>query len=671
MTPDEFRKYYSRLPVSLLLVSVQGVIEGATAHAADLLECSQDELTGRALFDFGPADPARLRRYLRTCSGSSEYLPGVMTLHWGEQTADLHLHGASAGQGTGRVLLQLASRAETHRRFLSLNEKIERLAIEVEDRRRTESLTAGQNEVLGMIARDAPIREVLHQLVTILESYAGPEVKASVLLADDDGNLRLGAAPGLSPEFLQATATVPVARNSGSCGTAAWLRQAVAVRDIATDPLWAGYRDVALRAGLRACWSMPIQAADGSVLGTVAMYHGAPRLPTARDWNVAGIVARTAGIAIERHRATERLQQILSRQSVMLDGLPACIALIDGAGRIRSVNLAWHNWLREAALPEPGLRPSGDFLEICDSVLQCGGAAVSRMVREVAEGTRGGIDEECSYVPASGLRWIRLTVAPVPGPRSGSDDVILMHVDVTDRKRAENALLSQAEELMRINSELQQFAYVASHDLREPLRTIKSFSQLFVRRYRGQLSSEADEYLMYISEGVTRMEDLIQDLLAYSRVAHGTESAREQVDLAMVLERVRRSLHATIEETGTQITASALPVIHGHKTQLTQLLQNLIGNAIKYRSDAPPHIHVSAEPAESGWRISVSDNGAGIAPEYHESIFGLFKRLHSRNVPGTGIGLALCRKIAELHGGSISVESKPGEGSTFHVTLAG
>ena len=221
--------------------------------------------------------------------------------------------------------------------------------------------------------------------------------------------------------------------------------------------------------------------------------------------------------------------------------------------------------------------------------------------------------------------------------------MILMHVDVTDRKQAETALLSQAEELLRINSELQQYAYVASHDLREPLRTIKSFSQLFVRRYMHQLGPESDDYLTYISDGVARMEDLIQDLLAYSKVAHGAESLSERVDLGSVLERVRRSLHATIEETGAEITASDLPVVTGHRTQLAQLFQNLIANAVKYRGDAPPRVYISAQRTEHGWRISVSDNGTGISPEYHEIVFGLFKRLHSRKVPGTGIGLALCR----------------------------
>jgi light-regulated signal transduction histidine kinase (bacteriophytochrome) len=285
-------------------------------------------------------------------------------------------------------------------------------------------------------------------------------------------------------------------------------------------------------------------------------------------------------------------------------------------------------------------------------------------------GKRTSFDSECQCGSENQTRWLRLTLAPVPGPERASDDVILMHIDITDRKRAEEVLLQQAAELTRVNAELQQFAYVASHDLREPLRTVKSFSQLFVRRYIHQLGQDADQYLSYISDGVTRMEELIHDLLSYSRVAHGEQTDRESVDLSAVLERVMRSLNAVIEETGARVTASEMPVVNGNRTQLTQLLQNLIGNAIKYRREMPPLIHVSAESVEGGWRISVADNGAGIPLQYQELVFGLFKRLHSRKVPGTGIGLALCRKIAEQHGGSISIESEVGKGSTFHVFIA-
>jgi light-regulated signal transduction histidine kinase (bacteriophytochrome) len=245
-----------------------------------------------------------------------------------------------------------------------------------------------------------------------------------------------------------------------------------------------------------------------------------------------------------------------------------------------------------------------------------------------------------------------------------------MHLDITDRKRAEEVLLRQAAELTQMNAELQQFAYVASHDLREPLRTVKSFSQLFVRRYRDHLEPEADQYLSYIADGVSRMEELIQDLLTYSKVAHGDESRRENVDLTAVLERAARSLHAVIDETGAKISSSELPVVSGNRTQLTQLLENLIANAIKYRGEAQPRIHVSAAAADHQWRISVADNGIGIPPQYHETVFGLFKRLHSRDVPGTGIGLALCRKIAEQHGGTVTVESDVGKGSTFHVFIS-
>jgi light-regulated signal transduction histidine kinase (bacteriophytochrome) len=334
------------------------------------------------------------------------------------------------------------------------------------------------------------------------------------------------------------------------------------------------------------------------------------------------------------------------------------------------VNQTWNRWLSDSELAHEGLRPGGDFLAVCDEALHCTAVPVSTVLREVIDGSRVSFDGECRCGAETQSRWLRLTFAPVPGAEAASDDVILMHIDVSDRKRADEVLLQQAAELTQMNAELQQFAYIASHDLREPLRTVKSFSQLFVRRYRDQLGPEADQYLSYISDGVSRMEELIHDLLTYSKVAHGEQTAREKVDLGAVLDAVVRSLNAVIGETGARITSPELPVVNGNRTQLMQLLQNLIGNAIKYRRDVPPRVHVSAEPVDHGWRISVADNGVGIPPQYRESVFGLFKRLHSRNVPGTGIGLALCRKIAEQHGGRISVDSEVGKGSTFHVFIA-
>ena len=234
--------------------------------------------------------------------------------------------------------------------------------------------------------------------------------------------------------------------------------------------------------------------------------------------------------------------------------------------------------------------------------------------------------------------------------------------DITERKRME-------EDLRRSNAELEQFAYVASHDLQEPLRMVSSYTQLLARRYRGRLDEDADEFIGYAVDGAERMQRLINDLLTYSRVGtRGRDLA--PTDLSMVLEAARTDLRIAIEESGAQITFGPLPTVRGDRSQLVQLFQNLIGNAIKFRGEETPQIHVGAVRRDRRWVISVRDNGIGIEPDGIERIFVIFQRLHGRGeYPGTGIGLALCKRIVERHGGEIWVESVPGEGSTFYFTL--
>jgi PAS domain S-box-containing protein len=242
--------------------------------------------------------------------------------------------------------------------------------------------------------------------------------------------------------------------------------------------------------------------------------------------------------------------------------------------------------------------------------------------------------------------------------------------DITERKRAQAVLRAAYDELARSNAELQQFAYVASHDLQEPLRMIGSYTQLLERRYGGKLDSDAREFMAFIVEGATRMKQLIEDLLAYSRVGTRGKELRP-VPAQAALERALVNLRAAIESSGAQITHDALPEVSGDDTQFTQLFQNLIGNAIKFRKkDEPLRVHVGAQDAGEHWRFTVTDNGIGIEPQYFERIFMVFQRLHTRDeYPGTGIGLAICKKVMDRHRGRIWVESAYGEGSKFIFTL--
>jgi PAS domain S-box-containing protein len=264
---------------------------------------------------------------------------------------------------------------------------------------------------------------------------------------------------------------------------------------------------------------------------------------------------------------------------------------------------------------------------------------------------------------------VSVTISPIRDSSGAIVGVSKVARDISERKRAEQRLADKVEELARSNRDLEQFAYAASHDLQEPLRMVASYTQLLAERYGGKLDENADKFLGYAREGALRMQVLIRDLLTFSRVVQAGVP-RKNVDCDVALEEALQSLTAAIEESGTVVTHTALPNVWADQTQIVQVFQNLIGNAIKFHNGAPPQCAVSAEKSGCNWLFSVSDNGIGIAPEYAENIFVVFQRLHARTeYPGNGIGLAICKKIIEHYGGTIWVESKVGEGSTFKFTL--
>jgi PAS domain S-box-containing protein len=256
-----------------------------------------------------------------------------------------------------------------------------------------------------------------------------------------------------------------------------------------------------------------------------------------------------------------------------------------------------------------------------------------------------------------------------PIQAAGGAMVLATVIDITERKQVESAVEAQNAQLRRSNAELEQFAYIASHDLQEPLRMVANFTELLQDRYRDQLDERAHKYIGYAVEGAKRMQNLVRDLLAYSRVT-SVEKVLKPVDSNAVVAAVIERLSAAIVESGTKIHVHPLPVVVSDELELGQVIQNLISNAVKFRSDRAPRIDIAAEQEDGMWRFSVADNGIGIDAKFSERIFQMFQRLHERGkFEGSGIGLAIAKKIIERHGGRIWFVSSLDQGTTFFFTL--
>jgi PAS domain S-box-containing protein len=366
----------------------------------------------------------------------------------------------------------------------------------------------------------------------------------------------------------------------------------------------------------------------------------------------------------ERRRAEEALRESEGRLRAIFETAVDGIITIDERGNITSLNPAAtriFGYTPEEVLgknvkllmPEPYRGEHDGYLR---NYITTGVKKIIGIGREVI-----GLRKDGSTFPTD------LAVSEtVLGDRRVFTGVVR---DITERKRSEESLAKQAEDLARSNVELERFAYVASHDLQEPMRTVRSFAQLLKRRCANQLTGDATEYLQYITSGVERMQTLINDLLAYSRVS-SQGAAFAPADCNHILRMVVDSLQAAIETHKATITFDPLPVVVGDATQLGQVFQNLVANAIKFHAERPPRIHVSATDRPGERVFSVRDNGIGIAPEYFDRIFIIFQRLHTiEEYGGTGIGLAVCKKIIERHGGRIWVESQVGEGTTFYFSI--
>ncbi|MGA2668514.1 MAG: PAS domain S-box protein [Ignavibacteria bacterium] len=388
--------------------------------------------------------------------------------------------------------------------------------------------------------------------------------------------------------------------------------------------------------------------------------------------NLVGIIENEALVRIwgtqrditETKRANEELRKIQFRLATLLSNLHDVVLYETGGGE---------EFISENVIDLLGY-PAGKFVNnrnFFNSIIHPGDSKkLSEKIKDWNKAGKPGIlnlEFRCRKADGSYI-WLEDHMVNVKS-FDEFENIAGVLIDITEHKVSEEKLKQLAEKLAVSNKELEQFAYVASHDLQEPLRMVASYIQLLQRKYKGQLGSEADEFIGFAVDGVVRMKALINDLLVYSRV-NTQEVPYEPTDCNNIIKQVENNLKASIEETGASIQCESLPVINGNPLQLTQLFQNLISNAIKFKRDEPPIVKINAKLTDNDWLFSVTDNGIGIEKEFAERIFVIFQRLHNYTAyPGTGIGLAICKKIVEKHGGHIWVESEPGKGSTFYFTL--
>lgn len=473
---------------------------------------------------------------------------------------------------------------------------------------------------------------------------------------DGTADLRLLGHRGLHAAALSFWTHVPAASQT-PCAVALRTGRRVMIRDVLSEPSLKGNSvlQVCRDSGIRALQSTPLRSRAGEVLGTISTGWQQPHDPGESALRSLDVVARQAADLMERTRAAVALQQSNDRLRFMAESMPQKIFTARADGFVDYVN---ENWREFTGLVLPAMHGAGWHQCVHPDDL---GDLARRWEESIRTG--GQFEMEHRLQRADGLyRW-HLTRAQAMRDGAGAVTMwIGSSTEIHTQKETEVGL-------RRLNDDLKYFAYAASHDLQEPLRMIQCYAEMLVRGYPGGPEGPHAVWMQHVTQGTRRMRELLGDLLAYTQVAQEECAVSNPADLNLIVEAARRNLSAVIEEAGAQIHCDHLPTVPGREIHFVQLFQNLIANALKYRSEAPPRIRITAARHADEWRFALSDNGIGIAPEYHQQIFGVFKRLHGKAIPGTGVGLSICQRVVELYGGRIWVESEAGRGATFRFTL--
>jgi PAS domain S-box-containing protein len=552
-------------------------------------------------------------------------------------------------------------------------------------------LLAWEKSALESINSSAPLATVLNGLMLGLEDQL-PDSRCSVLLLDADGiHLRTCAAPSLPEAYNLAVDGITIGPTIGSCGTAAYLKRQVIVADIATDPLWADYREVATHNDLQACWSTPILCSQGNVLGTFANYYREPRHPAAEELELIERAVHVMRIAIERKRAEEEihtlntgLEQRVKERTAELQAANASltdfkaaldehaiVAITDVEGAITYANDKFceiSKYSREELLGRnhrlvnSGYHSQEYFRDFWETIKS--GRVWKGEIKNRAK-------DDSTY-------WVSSTIVPFLGPDGKPSQFISIRTDITMRKLAEekinnlNAVLEiRAAALEAANKELEAFSYSVSHDLRAPLRALDGFSRMVLEDYAPKLDDEGRRMLGVIHNAAQRMGQLIDDLLAFSRLGRQPIGA-DRIDMEKLARDVSGELAGLESERQVRFDLQPLPATLGTEAMIRQVWVNLIGNALKFTKEREvAEIEIGVQEGESGGMVYyVKDNGVGFDMRYVDKLFGVFQRLHSQQeFPGTGVGLALVQRIVQRHGGRIWAEAEINRGATFYFTL--
>ena len=545
---------------------------------------------------------------------------------------------------------------------------------DVTEVRTLRSLERLEREVLEMNARtDSKLEDTLAFYLREIQGIH-PGMICSVLKLKGN-RLYNWSSPSLSIDYTDAINGLVIGDNTGSCGTAAFLKEKVIVSDIENDRRWSGYTELASKEGLKACWSFPLVDTHNHLLGTFAIYYNKPKLPSPEEESTLERAKNLLMVILENKISVEAVKS--SNQKYDVVALATNDAIWDWNVDTNEVTRTGQGLktlfgydLEEAASEEnfwnKRIHPD-DFKRVMDN-----------QVLVINEPEKMYWEDEYKFLRKDGrYAYIFDKGYIIRDEKGKAIRVIGATRDITERKETEallldlnNRLKQRADELAASNIELERFAYIASHDMQEPLRMITSFLQLFKKKYEDQIDETAEQYIHFAVDGAERMKKLIMDLLEYSRVGSNKDDLAF-IETNALLQEVVNVFYNRIEEMKATVIIENLPDVRGNRTQLFQLFQNLIGNALKYHSGESPEIRVSGNEEENRFVFHVKDNGIGIKPVFFEKIFVLFQRLHHKNeYSGTGIGLAICKKIVEKHGGKIWVESEPGKGSCFSFSIS-